>query len=162
MTTEPPSLGFLLADTARLLRKRFDQRAREIGLTRAQWQVLAHLARNEGINQAGLAEILEIKPITLSRHLDKMEEAGWIVRRPDANDRRVRILSLSANAKETLEEIRAIGRSLFEEVLEGLPPSRVDDLIDSLQHIRSALSARSHSDPRTVQTTTTEKIRASR
>ena len=46
------SLGFLLHDVSRLLRKRFDRRARTIGLTRAQWSVLAHLSRNEGINQA--------------------------------------------------------------------------------------------------------------
>ncbi len=38
----------------------------QLGLTRAQWSVLAHLARQEGINQAALAQILEIEPITLS------------------------------------------------------------------------------------------------
>src|SRR5271156_4459527 len=61
------TLGFVLHDVARALRKRLEQRAREtqLGLTRAQWSVLAHLARQEGINQAALAQILEIEPITL-------------------------------------------------------------------------------------------------
>ena len=54
----PQSLGFVLHDAARLLRKRFEQRARGVGLTRAQWQVLAALARNEGIPQSGLADLL--------------------------------------------------------------------------------------------------------
>ncbi|MCK5089420.1 MAG: MarR family transcriptional regulator, partial [Hyphomicrobiaceae bacterium] len=62
------SLGFLLGDVSRLLRKRFDMRARELGLTRAQWRVLARLRRREGINQRNLAEILEIENITLTRH----------------------------------------------------------------------------------------------
>src|SRR5690348_13133430 len=82
------SFGFLLYDAARLLRRDFDRRARRIGLTRAQWSVLANLVRNEGVNQAGLADIMEIQPITLVRLLDRLEEAGWIERRPDPTDRR--------------------------------------------------------------------------
>ncbi len=135
-------LGFLLADTARLLRKRFDQRAREVGLTRAQWQVLAYLAMNEGTNQAGLADILEIEPITLSRHLDKMEEAGWVIRRPDPNDKRVRILLLSDQAAGVMAKVRAVGRCLIDEVTAGLRPEDIETMKQGLQHIRNSLSAR--------------------
>src|SRR6185437_9269425 len=77
------SFGFLLHDIARLMRKRFDQRARSLNLSRAQWQLLVHLSRREGINQSGLAEILEIENITLGRLVDRMEEAGWVERRLD-------------------------------------------------------------------------------
>ena len=80
--------GFLLHDIARLMRKRFDARARESGLTRAQWQVLAFLRVREGVNQAALAEALDLEPITVGRLIDRMEEAGWVERRPDAGDRR--------------------------------------------------------------------------
>jgi DNA-binding MarR family transcriptional regulator len=135
-------LGFLIADTARLLRKRFDQRAREVGLTRAQWQVLAHLAMNEGINQAGLADILEIEPITLSRQLDRMEEAGLVVRRSDPNDKRARILALTEQANGLLETIRGIGRSVVEEITEGLKQEEIEAMKHGLRHVRNALSAR--------------------
>jgi MarR family transcriptional regulator for hemolysin len=86
------SFGFLLHDIARLMRKIFDQRARSLGLSRAQWQLLVHLSRHEGINQSGLAEILEIENITLGRLVDRMEEAGWVERRADPGDRRARLL----------------------------------------------------------------------
>ncbi|HEX6842884.1 MAG TPA: MarR family transcriptional regulator, partial [Stellaceae bacterium] len=76
------SFGFLLHDIARLMRKRFDQRARSLNLSRAQWQLLVHLSRHEGITQSGLAEILEIENITVGRLVDRMEEAGWVERRP--------------------------------------------------------------------------------
>ena len=66
------SLGFLLADTSRLVRERFDSRARTLGLTRAQWRVLSQLRRREGINQTALAVILEIENITLGRHIDRL------------------------------------------------------------------------------------------
>ena len=66
------SLGFLLADVSRLIRRRFDQRARLIGATRAQWKTLIVVMRNEGINQGGLAELLEVEPITLCRMIDRL------------------------------------------------------------------------------------------
>jgi MarR family transcriptional regulator, transcriptional regulator for hemolysin len=136
------SLGFLIADTARLLRKRFNQRARELGLTRAQWQVLAYLAMNEGINQAGLADLLEIEPITLSRHLARMEEAGLVVRRPDPNDKRARILLLSEQASGVLNEIRSVGRCVIDEITAGLTPAEIETMKNGLRHLRAALSER--------------------
>jgi hypothetical protein len=47
------NVGFLISDVSRLLRRRFDERARLIGVTRAQWRALTTLRRNEGINQGG-------------------------------------------------------------------------------------------------------------
>jgi len=83
------AFGFLVHDVARLFGRRFNQRALLfLGLTRAQCKVLGYLARNEGINQAGLADLLEIKPMTLVRQIDRMEEDGWIERQPQPGDRR--------------------------------------------------------------------------
>ena len=155
------SLGFLISDTARLLRKRFDQRAREIGLTRAQWQVLAYLTHNQGINQAGLAEILEIEPITLSRHIDKMEQAGWVTRRPDPNDKRFKLLFISDHVQPLLDEMRSIGRCLLDEVLEGVPPERVEQLVETLQQIRATLVARPEAQPSAALSPLPKKVAAS-
>ena len=82
MEDNAPPLGFLLHDVARLLRKRFEQNARGSGLTRSQWQVLAYLSKNEGINQAGLAELLDVEPITLGRIADRLEAMKLIERHP--------------------------------------------------------------------------------
>jgi MarR family transcriptional regulator for hemolysin len=94
MMNPDQTLGFLLHDVARLLRKRFGQSARKSGLslTRSQWQVLAHLAKNEGIQQSALADLLEIEPSTLVRLLDKLEELGLVEHRPNASDRRIWLL----------------------------------------------------------------------
>src|SRR6266851_5789915 len=136
------SFGFLLHDIARLMRKRFDQRARSLNLTRAQWQVLAHLARHEGISQAGLAEILEVEPITLGRLIDRMAEAGWVERRPHRSDRRVRQLYLTAKAEPVFERMRALGDATRGEALAGLSQSERDRLTAVLVNIRSNLSDR--------------------
>jgi MarR family transcriptional regulator, transcriptional regulator for hemolysin len=136
------SFGFLLHDIARLMRKRFDQRARNLNLTRAQWQVLAHLARHEGINQAGLAEILEIEPITLGRLIDRMAESGWVERRPHPSDRRARQLYLTAQAEPVFARMRSLADETREEALAGLLQDDRERLTATLIEIRNNLSDR--------------------
>ena len=136
------SFGFLLHDVSRLLRKRFDRRARTIGLTRSQWFVMAHLSRNEGLNQSALADILEIEPITLVHQLDRLENAGWIERRLDANDRRVRLLYLTELGREILGKMQAMGLETKAEAVSGLSAAEQDALIDTLTRIKASLSAR--------------------
>jgi MarR family transcriptional regulator for hemolysin len=134
------SFGFLLHDISRLMRKRFERRARTIGLTRAQWSVLANVARKEGINQTALAEILEIEPITLVRQIDRLEAAGWIERRLDPTDRRVRLLYLTESAQPILERMRELGAATKAETLASLTPAQQEALIDTLIGIKATLS----------------------
>jgi DNA-binding MarR family transcriptional regulator len=134
--------GFLLHDAARLLRKRFDQRTRGLGLTRAQWQVLAHVNRQEGLNQAALAEILEIEPITLVRLLDRLEASGLIERRLDPKDRRVRLLHLTGKARSVVAEMQEIGALTREEAMAGLSSEDRERLIETLIAIKANLTER--------------------
>src|SRR5215470_11064070 len=142
--SQPPEygFGFLLHDIARLLRKRFDQGAAALGLSRAQWQVLAHLHRHEGINQSGLAEILEIKGVTLGRLVDRLEAAGWVERRADASDRRARRLYTTAKVAPVLERMWALVEINREEALAGLGDAERKELVASLLKIRANLSER--------------------
>jgi MarR family transcriptional regulator, transcriptional regulator for hemolysin len=104
-----PTLGFLLHEVARLLRRRFEQNAHGSGLTRSQWQVLAYLANNEGTNQSGLADLLEIEPITLGRIIDRLQARGLIERHPDPSDRRAWLLHLTPAARPKLTQLRGLG-----------------------------------------------------
>jgi MarR family transcriptional regulator, transcriptional regulator for hemolysin len=133
------NVGFLLHDVARLMRRRFEQNARGLGLTRSQCQVLAHLARNEGIQQGALAEILEVEPITLTRILDKLEEASLVERRAHPSDRRVRLLHLTDRAYPLLDEIFAIGAVTRGEAFEGVPDAERDRLFAILSSMKANL-----------------------
>jgi MarR family transcriptional regulator, transcriptional regulator for hemolysin len=134
-----PTLGFLLHDVARLLRKRFEQRARDLGLTRSQWQTLAYLNRNEGIHQSGLADILEIEPITLVRILDRLEERGLVERRRHPTDRRIWLLYLRDAARPLIETMRAIGDATRQEALAGLPDAERARLVEALSMMKTNL-----------------------
>ena len=146
------TLGFLLHDAARLLRKRFEQNARDLGLTRSQWQVLAHLAEHEGIHQGGLAEILEVEPITLGRILDKLETAGFVERRPHAKDRRIWLLFLKPKARPVLIRMREIGAATRAEALEGVSEQDRERLIRVLSTMKSNLiGATAADDERSIR-----------
>ncbi|MDR3514966.1 MAG: MarR family transcriptional regulator [Azospirillaceae bacterium] len=136
------TLGFVLHDVARLMRRDLEQRGRlaNLTMTRAQWSVLAHLARNQGINQSALAQILDIEPITLVRLLDKLEAAHLIERRPAPGDRRCRRLFLTDQATPFLEQIHALAVQTRARALHGLSPAQREQLMELLLVMRSNLS----------------------
>ncbi|TPI62371.1 MarR family transcriptional regulator [Mesorhizobium sp. B3-1-7] len=134
-----PNISFVLHDVARLLRKRFEQRSRAFGLTRAQWQVLAYLSLREGIHQNKLADLIEIMPITLARLLDKMQARGFIERRRNPADRRAWLLYLTPKAHPLIEVMRSKGQKTREEAFTGLSADAQRQLLQTLCLIKSNL-----------------------
>ena len=134
-------LGFSLHDVARLLRTLSDQRAGEVSMTRAQWAVLARLQRHQGAKQSELAEMLDLAPITLTRLIDKLCEAGLVERRPDGEDRRANRLFLTAGAGPTLKRLGALGEHLMGRALKGIEPETIADLRVQLEIIRDNLKS---------------------
>ncbi|HEX7651019.1 MAG TPA: MarR family transcriptional regulator [Noviherbaspirillum sp.] len=142
MANTKPSFSFLISDAGRLVGKRFDQRARSVlNLSRAQCSVLAYLERNPNINQAKLADLLGVSPIASARLLDRMEAGGWIIREADENDRRVRRLSMSEKARNTLSEAQAVGRAVADEALAGFSAEERRTLTALLEKVRHNLVA---------------------
>ncbi len=136
------SLGFLLSDCARLLRRRFDARARALGVSRAGWRVLFALSRSEGCNQAALADLLELETITVGRMVDRLAEAGLVERRADPHDRRMWRLFLSPRAHPLLEDLRALGEEVRDEMLAGLTEAEAETLAALLARLLNNLTGR--------------------
>lgn len=132
--------GFALNDAARLYRWKFDLQSQDLGLTRAQWSVLAHLYRRDGIQQKSLAKILEIKPISLTRLLDRLEESSWVERRDDPNDRRAKNIYLTPRAKPMLKKLSKLGSQVTENALLGVSTKDRETLMTVLKKIRENLS----------------------
>jgi MarR family transcriptional regulator for hemolysin len=122
----PPSLGFLLFDAARLLRRRFEQESRDIPMTSAQMEI--------------------VQPMTLSRHIDRMETGGLVERRPDPKDRRARRLHTTETARALVEPMRAHALAVYDEAQAGLAPEARDALVAGLAAIIANLSAASAGD----------------
>jgi DNA-binding MarR family transcriptional regulator len=129
------SLGFLLHNASRAIKRRFETRASEVGLTSAQWRVLVQLLINGGLPQARLAEALEIEPISVSRIVDRMEQGGWVTRAADPNDRRIRIICHTAKAQSVFDDARMMADSIYAQAFKGLPLDAQNTLIATLQTI---------------------------
>ena len=101
----------LMNDVARLMRTRFDQRARTFGMTRAQWVILARLERQPGLSQNEMATICEVEPITVGRLIDRLELRGLVERRPDPGDRKSVACICCRPPSPCWTRFRAIARS---------------------------------------------------
>jgi MarR family transcriptional regulator for hemolysin len=131
----------LLHDVARIMRTRFDQRARAYGMTRAQWVILARLSRQPGLSQNEMAAICEVEPITVGRLIDRLETRGLVERRSDPADRRIRRLHLLPAAQPILDEITHSRGELAEVLLCGLDGAARNQLAETLLHIKNNLTA---------------------
>ena len=135
-------LGSVISDVSRLMRRAFDARARGIGVTRPQWQVLTTLARNEGVNQGRLAELLDVEPITVCRMLDRLQEGDLVERRADPADRRSWRLFLTVKARDLLAELSPLAEAMLDEALDGLSEDERVVLRAMLERMRANLSGR--------------------
>jgi DNA-binding MarR family transcriptional regulator len=133
------NFGFLLNDVARLMRTAYDRRIRKLGLTRAQWWVLTHLYRSNGVTQTELAETLEIEKPTLGRLLDRLEAKGWVRREHDASDRRVWRVHLTDEVEPALRTMRAIAAELRRDALTGISAAERERFVDTLLAIKENL-----------------------
>jgi DNA-binding MarR family transcriptional regulator len=136
------SIGFLLVDVSRLMRRAFQERLQGSDLTMAQARALVYVARNEGIRQVELAEMLEVQPITLARLIDQLAQAGLVERRPDPSDRRAFQLHVTAAAEPHLQQIEQVTAAIRAEMLRGLDKEQAATLLLALKQIHANISAR--------------------
>lgn len=134
-------LGIEIYEMSRTIRRHFDRRARALGFTQVQWRALLRLDRNEGISQAGLADLLDMQPISLARILDRMATADLIERRPDPSDRRAVKLFLTPQARPILKVLHEIADDVRATATKGLTEVDQAQVITSLRHMRENFEA---------------------
>lgn len=139
-------LGFLIHDVARLMRRVFDRRARHLGLTRAQWFVLAHLFRTDGQTQRHLADELDVERAPLSKLLDRLEYGGWVERRADPGDRRAKRIYITQKIEPLMTEALSIGEQLTNDIFSGIDEESRDSFLTILAHAKTNLIAMEQED----------------
>jgi DNA-binding MarR family transcriptional regulator len=131
---------YLIHDLARAIRRRFDEQARQHGLTMPQWKVLGQLSKVGELSQVALANLADMDPMTLSGIVDRLEAKGLVERIPDPNDNRAKLVRNTGKAQELVVEIRAVARELYEEALQGVSEEEREALFEVLKRIVCNLS----------------------
>jgi len=132
METILPEIG----ETAHALRKAFGRRAASIGVTGAQWKVLFKLTLKPGLRQTDLADLLDIEPITLTRIIDRLQEAGLVERTPDPTDRRAWRPDVTEKAQPVVGKLRAIADEMTAEAFAGIDPQDIEVMRQVLARVR--------------------------
>ena len=131
-----------LAESSRLVRRAFDARARAIGVTRPQWQVLSVLHRRPGVNQGAVADLLDVDPITVCRMVDRLQEAELVERRADPADRRTWRLHLTARGESIALQLRPLADALQDDALNGVSAEELAALSALLDRVNANLTGR--------------------
>lgn len=132
METLPSEIG----ETAHALRKAFGRRAAALGVTGAQWKVLFKLTVKPGLRQGELADMLDVEPITLSRIIDRLQEAGLVERQADPDDRRAWRLQVTEKAKPVAAKLRAIANEMSAEAFAGIDQEDIETTRRVLAQVR--------------------------
>ncbi len=113
------SIDRLLAQICRMHYSRARELLHGIGLYRGQPPLLETLHEQEGLTHTELAARLGVVPATVTRMLQRMEKAGFVVRQPDPEDQRISRVYLTDAGREIRAEMRALLRSLAADTFAG-------------------------------------------
>ena len=129
--------GRLLALTAKAIRAWFESELAAQGASLATFVVLHDAMDAVGLCQRELAERVGLVGPTLTRHLDRMEAAGLIVRRRDPGDRRMFRIDPTPAGRRLYRRHRRTADRLEAQMLAGLTPDEVAELRRLLAHVRA-------------------------
>ena len=139
MAESERTVGWLTTDVGRLLRTIFDRRVKPLGVTRPQWLALRRLKRNPGTSQSELADMMEIEKAPAGKIVDRLEERGWVERRPDPVDRRVNRIFLTELGERVHAAFGPIAQSTLEVGLADLSEGEIAQLTELLARMKSRL-----------------------
>jgi DNA-binding MarR family transcriptional regulator len=140
-------IGYSITDVGRLLRTVFERRVRAFGLTRAQWLVIARVHRRPGLSQSEAADLLEIEKAPAGRLIDRMEAKGWLERRSDPKDRRIKRLHLTGEGNRIHAAIWPIAEATVDHALAGLSAAERRRLTALMKRVKLELQALAERDP---------------
>jgi MarR family transcriptional regulator for hemolysin len=127
---ELPNVGRQVALLGRLWRTELDNRLRPHGLSQARWILLLHLSEAaSGLAQLDLADLAGVTGPTLVRQIDQLEAAGFVQRREDENDRRVKRVSLTAAGRVKLEDVDTVASALRADMLADSDPKDIEAMM---------------------------------
>ena len=135
-------LAWQIAETSHAMRRFYDRRVAQLGVTRAQWRVIAILGHNPGMKQVELADRLDVEPISTCRIIDRLEEAGLVERQRDPADRRAWRLALTEKAQPIRERLSELAEEMSLEAFAGLSDAEIQTISAALARVRDNIARR--------------------
>lgn len=135
------SIGFHCTLTNKSFFAAMDRKLRGTNISPVQFRALVQLITKGPMSQNSLNEILVITSATGARLFDRMERDGWVVRKPDDKDKRVKNLEATEKAREIWKVVDPLGRELLAESVAGIDPDELELTKRVLAKIRNNLES---------------------
>ena len=119
--------------------RRLNAELKSFGLRVPEWRALAAIYSRESCTMSELAELASIDRTTLTRTVDRMQEAGWLERNEDGDDMRITRLALTAAGGRRFARVWPTVAQLNDAALAGLSPAAVDRLRATLAQMKTNL-----------------------
>lgn len=100
-----------------------------------QQRVIAILAKEDGLIQSQLAEILDIRPSSLAELMKKMEKSGDVLRKEEENDKRIKRVFLTEQGKQKAQKFSYVGEDMTEAFFAGLTEEEQENFSEYMQKI---------------------------
>jgi len=130
-------LGSVFLRLSRLLDRRM---ARE-GASLARTRVLLMIEHRGPVKAVDIAELFGLAPRTVTETLEGMERQGLILRKPDPDDRRARLIDITPAGRKAVAATEPIRRALTGKVLGTLTAGELGTLGELLRKLESAVMA---------------------
>ena len=134
--------GFLISRIKQVGTRIFDRMLADSGIDSsngAQGRILYVLWQNEDISISSLSAQTSLANTTLTNMLDRMENIGLIVRKPDPKDRRNKLIALTEKAKSLQDDYTRISQQMNEIYYTGFTDAEIMQFESYLQRILSNL-----------------------
>lgn len=134
--------GFMISRIKQVGTRIFDRMLADSGIDSfngAQGRILYVLWQNEDISISSLSTQTSLANTTLTNMLDRMENIGLIVRKPDPKDRRNKLIALTEKAKSLQDDYTRISQQMNEIYYTGFTDAEIMQFESYLQRILSNL-----------------------
>jgi len=121
-------------------RQRAEEALNKLGLYAGQEMTLLQLWIEEGLPQTQLAASMRVEPPTATKMLQRMEQAGFIERRPDLEDARVSRVYLTERGRSLEQPVLEVWKELEAQTVAGLSATEQALLYRLLLQVSSNLS----------------------
>jgi len=133
------SIGFHCSLTFKAFRQAMEKRLEGTGISPVHFIALAHLIALGPMPQNALGEKLFITPPSTARLVDRMERDGWVERRPDSQDRRLKLVTRTSRAKTVWDELNHHARDVMAQAYKGIAPGEIQQAVETLARVRRNL-----------------------
>ena len=129
-------MGMRMAMVVRQWRAIIDSAITDTGLTQSSWTVLMQLHQlGENVSVSELAEVQGIELPPLMRTLTQLEKQGYLLRSTSPYDKRIRLLTLTAEGRAILEKLNRVIETYQQRVTETIPEAQLAAFSATLNQI---------------------------